>query len=209
MSAYAIESHDSSAICRLAYAFSTGLSITLSFSFFFFSSKYQNGFNPNQCAFYADVHAATCMGMRYSYMTYGRFFIFRKICVALCVNVFAGICGQQRPRSDCASAQSDLGLYCPLTESLDTTECMNGQQRPGWCFAHAQDDFNPFNPFKPNPIKGTLANNLDPDQTPQNAASDQGLHCSHKTQEFLLNFVIIKTNQTPLIWEMGQSEEFR
>ena len=28
-------------------------------------------------------------------------------------------------------------------------------------------------------IKGTLANNVDPDQTPQNAASDQGLHCLH------------------------------
>ena len=29
-----------------------------------------------------------------------------------------------------------------LTESLDTTECMNGGQRPGWFFAHAQDDLN-------------------------------------------------------------------
>ena len=27
--------------------------------------------------------------------------------------------------------------------------------------------------------KGTVANNVDPDQTPQNAASDQGLHCLH------------------------------
>ena len=25
------------------------------------------------------------------------------------------------------TAQSDLALYCPLTESLDTTECMNGE----------------------------------------------------------------------------------
>ena len=25
--------------------------------------------------------------------------------------------------------------------------------------------------------KGTLANSMDPDQTPQNAVSDQGLHC--------------------------------
>ena len=28
----------------------------------------------------------------------------------------------------------------------------------------------------------TLANSADPDQTPQIAASDQGLHCSHKLQ---------------------------
>ena len=32
------------------------------------------------------------------------------------------ICEQRMPRSDCALAQSDLGLRCPLRESLDTTE---------------------------------------------------------------------------------------
>ena len=50
------------------------------------------------------------------------------------------ICGQRRPRSDCANAQSDLGLRCLLTESVDTTECMNGEQRPECYFAFAQDD---------------------------------------------------------------------
>ena len=53
-----------------------------------------------------------------------------------------GICGQRKPRSACASAQSDQGLHCPLTESLDTTECMNGEQGTGWYFAHAQDDLS-------------------------------------------------------------------
>ena len=43
-------------------------------------------------------------------------------------NVSPGICGERRPRSACASAQSGQGVYCPLTESLDTTECMNGEQ---------------------------------------------------------------------------------
>ena len=38
---------------------------------------------------------------------------------------------QWRPRSDCTKVQSDQGLHCLLTESLDTTECMNGEQRPG------------------------------------------------------------------------------
>ena len=47
--------------------------------------------------------------------------------VAPCENVSTGICGQRRPRS----AQSDQGLCCPLTESVDTTECINGEQRPG------------------------------------------------------------------------------
>ena len=30
-----------------------------------------------------------------------------------------------------ASVQSDQGLHCPGTESLDTTEYMNREQRPG------------------------------------------------------------------------------
>ena len=43
-------------------------------------------------------------------------------------NVSFGICGQRRPRSVCASVQSVQGLCCPLTESFDTTECINGEQ---------------------------------------------------------------------------------
>ena len=39
-----------------------------------------------------------------------------------------------------AYIQSDQGLHCLLTESLDTTEYMNGEQRPGWYFAHGQDN---------------------------------------------------------------------
>ena len=42
-----------------------------------------------------------------------------------------------------------------------------------------------FNPSKPRvPQKGTLTNSADPDQTPQNAASAQDLHCLHLVQEF-------------------------
>ena len=41
------------------------------------------------------------------------------------------LCGQQSPRSDCTSAQSDLGLCCRLIESLDTTAC------PGWIWIWA------------------------------------------------------------------------
>ena len=41
-------------------------------------------------------------------------------------HVSASICGQQRARSTCSSAQSGQGLHFPQTESLDTTECMNG-----------------------------------------------------------------------------------
>ena len=37
-----------------------------------------------------------------------------------CENVPSSLCGQLMPWSDCASAQSDLGLSCLLTESLDT-----------------------------------------------------------------------------------------
>ena len=31
------------------------------------------------------------------------------------------------------------GLHCPLTESLNSTECMNRVQRPGWYFTQLQD----------------------------------------------------------------------
>ena len=57
-------------------------------------------------------------------------------------HVFRHICRQQRPRSACASTQSDQGIHYLLTESLDTTECLSGWQRPGSYFAHAQDDLN-------------------------------------------------------------------
>ena len=50
----------------------------------------------------------------------------------------------RRSRSARAFAQSDQDLRCPLIESLNTTECMNGQQRPGCDFAHVQDDVNPY-----------------------------------------------------------------
>ena len=43
-------------------------------------------------------------------------------------------------RPVCASMQSDQGLHYLLTESLDTTECMNGEQIPSWYFQHEQDD---------------------------------------------------------------------
>ena len=44
--------------------------------------------------------------------------------------------------SEGASTQSDQGLNSPLTESLDTTECMNGEQRPGFYFSRAHDNLN-------------------------------------------------------------------
>ena len=34
-------------------------------------------------------------------------------------------------------------------------------------------------------MPSVLANSIDPDQTPQNEATDQGLHCLHGVQKFL------------------------
>ena len=48
-----------------------------------------------------------------------------------CKNVSSGIRGQRRTRSDCAHAQSDQDFCCHLTELLDTTECINGEQKSG------------------------------------------------------------------------------
>ena len=49
-------------------------------------------------------------------------------------NVSSGICGKRRPRSVCASPQSDQDFRCPLTESLYTKKCINGEQMAGWNF---------------------------------------------------------------------------
>ena len=55
----------------------------------------------------------------------------------------AGICEQRWPRLAFDPVQSDQDLQGPLTESLDTTECMNGEKGPGETLhAHAQDDLN-------------------------------------------------------------------
>ena len=45
--------------------------------------------------------------------------------------------GQRRCRSACASMQSDQGLHCPQKEPLDTSECINGEQKARWYFAQA------------------------------------------------------------------------
>ena len=47
---------------------------------------------------------------------------------AQCENLSSGICGQRRPRSACASAQSGQSLRRPYI--LDTTECINGEKMP-------------------------------------------------------------------------------
>ena len=41
---------------------------------------------------------------------------------------------------------------CPLAESLDTTECMNGEQTPGLYLTHAQDDANGWETLDPNDV---------------------------------------------------------
>ena len=47
-----------------------------------------------------------------------------------------------KTRSACTSLQTDQGLHYLLTESLDTIECINREQRPGQYFVHAKDDLN-------------------------------------------------------------------
>ena len=49
------------------------------------------------------------------------------------------ICGQQRPRSACASAQSDQGLHYPLTESFDILQNITIASQGTDDFANVQD----------------------------------------------------------------------
>ena len=90
----------------------------------------------------------------------------------LCKNLSSGICGQQRPRSDCASVQSDQGLRCPLTESCDIIECINGELMPRSDFAHARMTLNLCilctfdDTFSLDaPQMSLYADSIDPDQT--------------------------------------------
>ena len=41
-------------------------------------------------------------------------------------------------------AQSDQGRRCLLIVSLDTIECINGEQALWWGFAHARDESNAY-----------------------------------------------------------------
>ena len=52
------------------------------------------------------------------------------------------ICGQRRPWSACAFAQADLGLRCPLTESMDIVVYVDKQRmsRPDCTDTHANLD---------------------------------------------------------------------
>ena len=54
---------------------------------------------------------------------------------APCEKVSLGICGHRRQGSDC--------LRRPQAESLDIIEIIDGEQMPGWDFAHVQEDVNP------------------------------------------------------------------
>ena len=50
---------------------------------------------------------------------------------------------KRRPKSACAVAQSGQVLrYLEKKKSLDTLECFNREQMPGWDFTHVQDDVN-------------------------------------------------------------------
>ena len=46
-----------------------------------------------------------------------------------CLRAYADSEGPDQP-----AHPADQGFHCPLTKSLDTIECMNGEQRPGWYF---------------------------------------------------------------------------
>ena len=84
------------------------------------------------------------MGRAMQKCAFGHFRLCRisNIWAAPCKHVPSGIFGQHRPRSACASAQSDQGLHCPQSVSLDTTDCINEEQRPRWLFAQAHDELS-------------------------------------------------------------------
>ena len=102
--------------------------------------------------------------------------------------MYSGKCGQRSPRSACASAQSDQGLLCPLKEwilhwILPRYDSSIGRHYGQYYLWHIlslsflvskskcprEDGVKLL--WQVGLIKGTLANSVDPDQTPQNALS--------------------------------------
>ena len=61
----------------------------------------------------------------------------------------------------------------PCTEQHDLSALLHIVQWPA--LRNTEMAFSLINPYKP--FCGTSANSAKPDQTPQNAASDQVLHC--------------------------------
>ena len=62
-----------------------------------------------------------------------------------------------------------------------------------------------FNPYKPHPFCGTLANSVNPDQTLQNgvcfAASDQVLHCLLTEVSIKISIKKENTTEQPYNWK--------
>ena len=131
---------------------------------------------------------------------------------------------QLRPRSACSFRQANYGLCCPHKESMDTVVYVNELSSSDCTDAHADLAFtvniwhkSPFPTLgitldsKPcyeictiiNWDRQALANSVDPDQMPQNAASDQGLHCLPYIQQYyshikwILGWTISNFNPSP------------
>ena len=60
----------------------------------------------------------------------------------MCLRTYADREGPDQHLHSLASMQSDQGLHCLQTDSLDTIECFNGEQLPVGDFEHVQDDVN-------------------------------------------------------------------
>ena len=60
----------------------------------------------------------------------------------MCLRAYVDSKGPDQPVHSLIRTQSDQDLYCPQTESLDNIDCISGDQRPRWDFAHVQDDLN-------------------------------------------------------------------
>ena len=93
------------------------------------------------------------------------------------------ICRQQSPRSVCSSGQSDQGLHCLLTESLDTTECMNIWIKHGFSCTNICQV-----PWK---VLKTEAEGLSRDLTNVNALQNHVRSLLlHKNWKYLLHFAL-------------------
>ena len=87
------------------------------------------------------MHVCTCLPIVWLELIDDNWHNRKKICNSnnMSKNVPSGRVDSKGPDQN---AQFDHGLHCLLTESLDSIEWSNGEQRSEWYFVHAQDDLN-------------------------------------------------------------------
>ena len=85
--------------------------------------------------------------------------------------------------------QPEQSLHCPHKETLhhlaiQNVPCEDSDKTAQMC-RETESSLGDYDSYPKYWARQAFANSVDPDQTPQNAASDQGLHCLPYIQQYV------------------------